>query len=168
MRSRAEKAAFAAAFGAVTLATTWIGVRYADQRWSQYAVVIAIPFVLRQAVLEIRITLQQLWRRFSLTARRRPVVVTLRGSLDARTAARTARHLDTARKAATPAGGLTIDLTHVRVIDAAGSTVLLATAGKAARDHVPVTVQGAGPGVRRTLHYSGLDHLVTYRNDTRP
>ncbi|MEV6210697.1 STAS domain-containing protein [Kitasatospora sp. NPDC051914] len=168
MRTRTEKAAFAVAFGAVTLTTTWIGVRYADDRRFQYAVLIAIPFALRQAALEIRITLQQLWRRFSLAARRRPVVVKLRGSLDARTADRTARYLDTALKAAT-ASGLTIDLTRVINVSRAGTAPLIATARKATRDHVPVTVRGAGPAVRQALHDAGLDHLVTHlSNNIQP
>ncbi|MEV8100473.1 STAS domain-containing protein [Kitasatospora sp. NPDC085879] len=163
MRSRTEKAAFAAAFGAVTLATTWIGVHYAESRWFQYAVVIGIPFVLRQAVLETRIAGQQLWRRFSLAARRRPVVVKLRGDLDARTADRTGRQLDSALRAAT-ASGLTIDVTSVTTVSRTGTAPLIATA----RDHVPVTVYGASPAVRRTLHDNGLNHLVSYTDHTAP
>ncbi|WP_030274280.1 STAS domain-containing protein [Streptomyces sp. NRRL B-24484] len=163
MRSRTEKAAFAAAFGAVTLATTWVGVHYAESRWFQCAV----PFALRQAALQTRIAGQQVRRRFSLGARRRPVVVKLRGTLDVRSADRTTRLLDTALRAAT-ASGLTIDLARVTTVSRAGTAPLITTVRKADRDHVPVTVRGADPAVRRTFHDVGLDRLVTVAEDVGP
>ncbi|MEU9047749.1 MULTISPECIES: STAS domain-containing protein [unclassified Kitasatospora] len=153
VRVRTTRALAALALAGVAALAAWLTTALTRQPWTNLALVLASPLILRTAARDLR-------RRLDGT-----VTVKLHGEVGSRSAERAARRMAAALERGPSA--VDIDMTRVTRLSRDGATALLAVVRAAHTAGVPVVVRGANAQARDTLHQLGLDRLVAYRPGQR-